>query len=136
MANEKNPALLKVALVIFAIVTIVYGIALVFFTEKFIEMSGTDPFEPNWIRWPGGVLVGLGISAILAYSNPNKQDIFIIAIGLGTLFTGLTLLYELIFEWQPQYSVTFTAVPCIINLVMSALLWWGKQKAKEILKRD
>ncbi|MGW8315858.1 MAG: hypothetical protein ACWGNV_09685 [Bacteroidales bacterium] len=134
MANEKNLMLLKVALIIFAIVTIVYGIALVFFTEGFIEMSGTDPFEPNWIRWPGGVLIGLGIAAILAFRNPTMQDVFIIAIGLGTLFTGLTLLYELIFAWQPQYSVTFTAVPCIINLIMSALLWWGRQKSKEILK--
>lgn len=132
MAQERNPMLLKVALIIFAIVTIVYGIALVFFTEGFIEMSGTDPFEPNWIRWPGGVLIGLGIAAILAFPDPAKQDVFIIAIGLGTLFTGLTLLYELIFAWQPQYSVTFTAVPCIINLIMSALLWWGKRKAKEI----
>jgi len=130
MAEDKNPVILKVALIIFAIVTIVYGIALVFFTEGFIEMSGTDPFEPNWIRWPGGVLLGLGIAAIMAFPNPAKQDIFIIAIGLGTLFTGLTLLYELIFEWQPQYSVTFTAIPCVINLIMSALLFWGRRQAK------
>ena len=130
MAEDKNPVILKVALLIFAIVAIVYGISLVFFTESLIEMSGTDPFEPNWIRWPGGVLLGLGIAAIMALPNPAKQEIFVIAIGLGTLFTGLTLLYELIFEWQPQYSVTFTAVPCVINLIMSALLFWGRRQAK------
>ncbi len=136
MTQNKNLGVLKVALILFAIVTIVYGIGLVFFPVDLIEMSGTDPFEPNWLRWAGGTLIGLGIAAILAFRNPAKQDIYIIAIGLGTLFTGLTLLYEMIFAWQPGYSVSFTAVPCIVNLIMSALLWWGRNQAKEILKQD
>jgi uncharacterized membrane protein HdeD (DUF308 family) len=135
MDQNKNLGILKVALIIFAIVTIVYGIGLVFFAGGLIEMSGTDLFEPNWIRWPGGVLIGLGIAAILAFRNPAQQGIYIIAIGLGTLFTGLALLYELIFAWQPEYSVTFTAVPCIVNLIMSALLWIGRNQAKDILKQ-
>jgi hypothetical protein len=130
MTENKNLTLLKIALGMFAVVAIVYGIGLVFFAEKMIEMSGTAPFEPNWIRWPGATLAGLGIGAVLALRNPGNQDVFVIAIGLGTLFVGLVLLYEFIFAWQPEYSVSFTLVPCVINLFMSALLWLGRAIAR------
>ena len=136
MVQNKNFNLLKVALIIFAIVAIVYGIALMFFTQAFMEMSGSEPILPSWIRWPGGVLIALGIGAILVLRNPSKQDIFIIAIALGTLFTGLTLLHTLIFEMQSLDDTWFTALPAIINLAMSALLWLGRQQAKEILKQE
>ena len=136
MTQTKNLTLLSAALALFAVVSIAYGIGLVFFTLRLVEMSGTDPFEPNWIRWAGGVLIGLGIAAILAFRNPAKQDIYVIAIALGTLFTGLALLYQLIFDWNPEYVVSFTALPCFLNLLVSALLWWGRQQAKDILKQD
>ena len=136
MTQNKNLTLLKIALAIFAVVSIVYGIAMVFFTTGLIEMSGTDPFEPNWIRWAGGILIALGIAAILAFRNPAKQDIYVIAIGLGSLFTGLALLYSWIFEMQPGYVVSFTVLPCVLNLLISVLLWWGRQQAKDILKQD
>ncbi len=130
MTENKNLSLLKFALGFFAITTIVYGIGLVFFTEQLIEMSGTALFEPNWVRWAGAALAGLGIGAVLALRNPGNQDGFVIAIGLQTLFTGLVLLYQLLFAWNPEYVVSFTAVPCAINLVGSALLWLGRAKAR------
>ncbi len=130
MTENKNLSLLKFALGYFAVLTIVYGIGLLFFTEKLVEMSGTPAFEPNWIRWPGALLAGLGIGALLALRNPGNQDGFVIAIALGTLFIGLALLYQLIFDWQAEYVVSFTALPCAINLLGSALLWLGRAKAR------
>jgi len=130
MTENKNLSLLKFALGYFAILTIIYGIGLLFFTEKLVEMSGTPAFEPNWIRWPGALLAGLGIGALLALRNPGNQDGFVIAIALGTLFIGLALLYQLLFDWQPEYVVSFTALPCALNLLGSALLWLGRAKAR------
>ena len=136
MTEKKNLSILKFALGLFAAVALVYGLGLVFFTEKLIEMSGTPAFEPNWIRWAGGTLFGLGIGALFALRNPGNQSVFIIAIGLGTLFTGLALLYQLLFDWQADYNVPFTAVPCALNLAMSVLLWLGKAQAKQILNQN
>lgn len=130
MTENKKLTLLKIALAYFAILSIIYGLGLLFFTEKLVEMSGTAPFEPNWIRWPGALLFGLGIGAGLALRNPGNQDGFVVAIGLGTLFIGLALLYQLLFAWNPEYVVSFTALPCALNLVGSVLLWWGRAKAK------
>ncbi len=135
MNEKKKSTLLKVALAIFAIVVTVYGISLLFFTNGFIEMSGTDPIEPNWIRWPGGVLIALAYGALRVIRNPINQDNLVKVIAFGTLFTGLALLYEIIFEMQPQYVVWFTALPCIVNLGMSALIWLGRYQAREILRK-
>ncbi len=136
MVQNKSFNLLKIALIFFAIVAIVYGISQVFFTQAYMEMSGSEPVHPSWLRWPGGVLIALGIGAILVLRNPVKQDNFILAIALGTLFTGLILMYTLIFEMQSLDATWFTAMPTIIMLAVSALLWWGRQQAKEILKQD
>ena len=130
MTENKNLFLLKFALVYFAALALIYGIGLVFFTEKLIEMSGTAPFEPNWVRWAGGLLAGLGIGAALALRNPGNQDGFVVAAGLGALFIGLALLYQLLFEWNPDHNVPFTAVPCALNLAGSILLFLGRAKAK------
>lgn len=134
MNQIKSLTLFKVALVIFAIVTIVYGLCYVFIPQVLVETSGGDPVHPSWLRWSGCVLITLGIGAIMVLRNPAKQDIFVTVIALGTLLSGLALLYTLIFEMQPENAVWFTVMPIIILFVNSALLWWGKQQAKEILK--
>lgn len=130
MTENKNLSLLKFALGYFAVLTIVYGLGLVFFTEKLVEMSGTPAFEPNWVRWTGALLAGLGIGAVLALRKPGNQDGLVVAFALGTLFIGLALLYQLLFDWNADYDVPFTAVPCALNLAGSVLLWVGRAKAK------
>ena len=127
---------LKVALILFAIVAVVYGISLLFFTQGYMEMSGNEPIDPSWLRWPGGVLIALGYGALRILRNPAKQDIFVTTLAYGTLFVGLAILYTLIFEMQSESATWFTALPGIINIVMSALLWWGRQQAKEVLKQE
>ena len=136
MNEKKNSNLLKVALAIFTIVTIVYGVSQIFFTQGYMEMTGNEPIDPSWLRWPGGVLIALGIAAIMALRNPAKQDIFVIAITLGTLFTGLILMYTLLFELESESNTWFTAMPAIINLVLSILLWIGRKQNRELLKQD
>ncbi len=135
MTEKKNLTLIKVALAIFAVVATVYGITLLFFTNGFIEMLGEETINPNWIRWPGGVLIALAYGAFRVIRNPVNQDTFIKVLALATLFAGLALLYELIFEMEPQYVVFFTVVPCIGQLIISALLWIGRQQASDILKQ-
>ena len=95
-------------------------------------MSGASPVDLGWLRWPGGILIGLGIGALLVARDPTKQGVFVTTISLGTLITGLGLLYSWILH---EYSAAtwFIALPTIIVLVLSALLWWSRQKAKGIL---
>lgn len=134
MTENKNVILLKVALVIFAIVTFVYGIGYLFFPVALVDLSGGDPVPSGWLRWSGGTILALTVGAIIILRKPAGQYALVITLGLGTLFTGLTLLYS----WFCDYigDIWFTAVPAIVLLIDSALIWWGYSQAKEVLKQS
>ena len=131
MSQNDKSTLLKTTLIIYAIVCFVYGLGYVFVPQTFVDMSGGAAVPSAWLRWSGGILIALGIGAILVNRKPEKQDPFVVTIALATLFTGLALLYALFFERTGEFW--FTAVPMIINLVLSALLWWARAQSKNIL---
>ena len=132
MEQKKGLSFLRVTLVIYAFISLVYGIGYLFFPEYLVELSGGDPIPSAWLRWSGGVLISLGIGSILVIRNPIKQGIFVLTMAMGTLFVGLALLYA----WTCEVVGTtwFTAVPAILILVVSMLLFWSRYLAKETLK--
>jgi hypothetical protein len=132
MAEDKNVGFLKVVLLIYAIVSIIYGIGYLFVPDSLVNMSGGQPVFHGWLRWSGGVLIALGIGAILVYINPLSQGIFVTTIALGCFLCGLGLLWALI-NREEGAKLWFTALPAIIVFALSALLWWGRSMAKEIL---
>ena len=132
MTNDNGTKTLKVVLVIYTIVVWVYGLWLFFIPGVMAKMSGGNPVDLGWLRWPGGILIAFGIGALLVRRNPAKQGIFVLSISLGTLLSGLALLYSWIVH---EYSagMWFIALSTIVVLVLSALLWWSRQEAKAIL---
>ena len=131
MTQSKNMGLLNIALIFYIVIVLVYGVLFLFVPQLLAEASGGEPVASSWLRWPGGVLVALGIGAILVYRNPSKQDAFVVTIACGTLFSGLALLYALFFEMTGE--IWFTALPVIILFINSGLLWLGRNQAKDIL---
>ena|SRR4030042_5576541 len=132
MAQSNNVTLLKVALVVLAVVSIIYGIFFWIFPGTMVTLSGGNPVELGWLRWSGGVLIALGIGALMVFRKPEKQGIFVFTMALSTLLNGLGLLCSWIMK-EYSGSTMFIAVPTILVLVISCLLWWGRQRAKGIL---
>lgn len=132
MAQSNNIGTLKAALVIFAVVSIIYGLGFLLIPGSVLALSGGDPIDFGWLRWSGGILVGLGIGASMVFRRPEKQGIFISMSALGMLFGGLGLLYSWIAKEYTSYTL-FIALPAVLLLVISGLLWWGKKKARAIL---
>ena len=132
MAQNNAAKTLKVVLVIYAIVVLVYGLGFFFIPGVLAKISGADPVDLGWLRWPGGLLIAFGIGALLVRRDPTKQGVFVLTISLGTLLAGLGLLYSWIVH---EYSAAtwFIALATVVVLVVSALLWWSRQKAKAIL---
>jgi hypothetical protein len=132
MAQNNGTKTLRVVLVIYAIVVLVYGLCFFFIPGVLTKISGAGPVDLGWLRWPGGTLIALGIGALLIYRDPAKQGVLVITISLGTLLSGLGLLYSWIAH---EYSAAtwFIALPTVVVLAVSALLWWSRQKAKGIL---
>ena len=132
MAENKNAGFLKISLIIFAVVCLIYGIGYFFVPDFLVNLSGGQPVFHGWLRWSGGILIALGIGAILVFLNPQGQGIFVTTITLGSLLCGLGLLWGWI-AFEEGQNAWFVAVPTIIVLALAILLWYGRDKAKEVL---
>jgi hypothetical protein len=132
MAQKNNVGMLIVALVIYAIICIVYGVGFLFVPGIWVRLSESSGVDYGWLRWPGGILIALAIGALMVVRKPEKQGTFVFSIALVTLLAGLGMLYNLI---RTEYSGTimFITVPTVLVLVISGFLWWGRSRAKEIL---
>jgi len=93
MEEKKSTTLLKIVLIVYAIVCIVYGLFYFVAPDYLVSISGGEPVYHGWLRWSGGVLIALGIGAILVYQNPKNQGIFVFSIAIGSTLAGLALLY-------------------------------------------
>ena len=132
MAKKNNDAMLKVVLVIYAIIALIYGIGFLFVPGMWVRLSESGPIDSGWLRWPGGVIIAFGIGALMVSRKPENQGKFVFSIALATLLSGLGLLYSFIMR---EYSGTtmFIVIPTVLMLVLSGFLWWGKQRAKTTL---
>ena len=132
MTEKSNSGILKIALLIYAVVCLIYGLGFFIVPDSLVELSGGAPVFHGWLRWSGGVIIALGIGAILTYLKPKGQGIFVTTIAIGSLLAGLAMLWSWI-NIEEGANVWFTAMPSIVLLVLSGLLWWSRQTAKKIL---
>ena len=133
MTQNKTSLLLKVSLVLFAIVAIGFGLVYLLIPEAYVKSTGGEPIPPSWLRWIGGIMIPIGIGAIMVLRNPVKQGIFVTMIALGMLLCGLILLYSLFFENEGIGYTIATLAPALVNLTLSALLWISLNQSKELL---
>jgi ABC-type Fe3+-siderophore transport system permease subunit len=111
-----------------------YGVSLFFFPNLLWDVSGSsEPLGLGWIRWAGGPLIAMGIVGIRVFRNPAGEGTFITIAALSALFMGLGLLYSKIYDHSISSS-WFHMTPCVISLTLFALLFWGRQEAKDILE--
>jgi hypothetical protein len=132
MAEKSNSGILKIALLIYAVVCLIYGLGFFIVPGSLVELSGGEPVFHGWLRWSGGVIIAFGIGAILTYLKPKGQGIFVTTIAIGALLAGVAMLWALI-NIEEGANVWFTALPTIVLLALSGLLWWSRHEAKNIL---
>jgi hypothetical protein len=132
MAQNDDVKVLKFALMVSAIVSLVYGLCYLLVPSTLVKLSGGNLVEAGWLRWSGGVIIAWAIGALMVYSNPEKQNIFVTYLAFAHLLSGLGLLYSWIMQ---EYSgaTWFIAIPTCLILILSALLFWGRNKAKGTL---
>ncbi len=128
MTQIKNQKMLKIALLLFAIVCVVYGLLYLLFPKLLVDLSQGDPVNSGWLRWSGGILTALGIGSFMVSRKLQNQIIFITTMAMGTLFAGLALLYSWLTK---EYSgaTWFIALPTILVLALSIFLWLSRKQA-------
>ena len=132
MSQNDNVKMLKFSLMLSAIVSLVYGLGFLLIPNTLVKLSGGNLVEVSWLRWPGGVIIGWAIGTLMVFSKPEKQNIFVTSIALAHLLSGLGLLYSWIMQ---EYSgaTWFVSIPTCLLLILSALLFWGRNQSKGIL---
>src|SRR6185437_9882958 len=89
----------KTARIIFyvaAIVGAIYGLLFLSIPERALELSHDPgvPADPGWVRWSGGVLIGIALAAWIAAQQPDKQRPLVVGLALTYLLVALSLLYN------------------------------------------
>ena len=133
MTQNKSPLLLKVSLIIFAIIALVYGITYMFVPQIHVQLADGDSVASAWLRWFGPILVGLGIGTIMVLRNPIKQGIFVKTLAIGTLLCGPTLIYSAVFENEGVGNMEQSLIPGIVLIVLSVMFWISIKQSKELL---
>jgi len=59
-------------------------------------------------------MIALWIASIMAFRNPVKQGILVLAVAIGSLMVGLTLFYTVMFEYDGIGEIKFTLIPAIL----------------------
>lgn len=92
-AGRTASGVLSIGLWLFLVVAIVFGVVLLF-APGFIaeDLAGSDPFPFAWVRWSGGLLIGLAFGAGMALRRPSGQSNLVTAYGLGAILAGVGLL--------------------------------------------
>ena len=132
MSQNDNVKMLKFSLMLSAIVSLVYGLGFLLIPNTLVKLSGGNLVEVSWLRWPGGVIIGWAIGTLMVFSKPEKQNIFVTSIALAHLLSGLGLLYSWIMQ-EYTGATWFVAIPTCLLLILSALLFWGRNQSKGIL---
>jgi hypothetical protein len=99
-----------------------------------LQMS-QDPGVPanaGWVRWSGGVLIGIAIALWLAARDPAKQRPLICGAAVSFTLTALSLLYSVV---SGEYAgvAWYIWTPIVVNAALAAAMWWLTQRYKAVL---
>jgi len=133
MVQNDDVKVLKFALILGIIDNFFFGLGFLLIPGTLVRLSGGNPADLSWLRWPGGALIALGIGAIMVYSKPEKKNTFVTTYALFFLLGGLGLLYSWIMHEYSGANTWFIVFPTLLKLILSALLFWGRNQAKGIL---
>jgi hypothetical protein len=116
-------------LTIAAIIDLVYGVAFLFVPEWMFALS-QDPGAPGsagWVRWSGGLLIGVSVMGFLAATKVETQRPFVVGLLVACVLIALSLLYSL-FVGGYAGAQWFLWVPIIINACLAIALAWVASK--------
>lgn len=86
--------LIRMALWIWLVDAGIYGLLLLLFPGFLVEgFAGDEAFNYYWIRWSGGILLGLAAGAWLALRSVGHERPYVIACGIGALLAGVGLVW-------------------------------------------
>jgi hypothetical protein len=115
-------------LYVVAIVTLVYGLLFLLIPQWLFDLSQDTgiPAHLGWVRWSGGLLIGVGVAAGFAAANPGTQKPLVMGLMVATTLIALSLLYDLFGGYDG--TQWFMWLPILINAALACALGWVSTK--------
>jgi Domain of unknown function (DUF4345) len=112
-----------------AIVDFVYGLLFLLIPQWMFALSQDPgaPASPGWVRWSGGLLIGVGVAGWFATANPKTQKPLVVGLTVATTLVALSLLYSMFFDGYGG-AQWFLWLPIAINAALAAALGWVASK--------
>ncbi len=135
MSNgTSNIAAFKNTFIVIAIIDFIYGLGFLLMPALQFQMSQDPgiPANPSWVRWAGGVLIGIAIACWLASSDPAKQRPLVVGFCVGHALTALALVYGVL-SGEYQGVAWYIWSPVILTGGIAVALWWLNNKYQSVL---
>jgi Domain of unknown function (DUF4345) len=112
-----------------AVLAFVYG-AMFLLVPHWLFAISQDPGVPDsagWVRWSGGLLIGVGVAAWLATNKVQTQKPLVVGLIVATALVALSLLYSL-FVGGFAGAPWFLWVPIVLNAALAVAFAWAASK--------
>ncbi len=118
-----------------ALITAIYGVGFLLLPTLMFHVSRDPGFPANagWVRWAGGVLIGLAAGAWIGSNrSPSNQQPAVIGFAVGEGFAALSLAYSAI-SGEYQGVAWFIWTAAVLNACFCAAMLWLLSKYKAVL---
>jgi hypothetical protein len=117
-----------------AIIDFIYGLGFLLMPAMQFQMSQDPgiPANPSWVRWAGGVLIGLAAGAWFASGSPAKQRPLVTSICIGHALTALSLTYATL-SGEYRGVAWYIWSPVVLTGAIAAAMYWLLNKYRAVL---
>ena len=130
-AVQPVPTLLTVSLWVWFLDALSFGVFILFAPGFLVEtLAGDAAFGYWWVRWAGGILLGLAAGTWMVIRNPKGNSVFVLASGLAAFLAGVGLVWGYLAD-EYGGAAWFLWLTFVSSLGVGALLLyaWSKSRA-------
>lgn len=132
-ARTADPTLLTVSLWVWLLDALAFGV-FIFFAPGFLveTLAGDAAFGYWWVRWSGGILLGLALGTWMVIRSPRGNGVFVLASGLAAFLAGVGLVWGYLAD---EYGGAdwFLWLTFVSSLGVGALLLYAWSTSRSVL---
>lgn len=127
------PTVLMASLWIWLLDALAFGVFILFAPGFLVETLAEDvAFGYWWIRWSGGVLLGLVVGTWMVIRRPRGNGTFVLASGLAAFLAGVGLVWGYLAD-EYGGAAWFLWLTFVSSLGVGALLLFAWTRSRAVL---